>query len=132
MARAKLEPQQGMVLFAKSKKRVSAFYQATLGLRTVESETSHDLLRGAGYEIVVHAIPRKIAAGIEIAKPPAPREQAAIKPTFVVRSLAKARHAAERTGGSLEPESAIWHFRGYSVLDGMDPEGNQVQFKQRD
>jgi len=132
MARTRLEPQQGMVLFAKNKKRVSAFYRATLGLRAVESETSHDLLRGAGYEIVVHAIPPKFAAGIEITKPPAPRERAAIKPTFVVKSLAKARDAATKTGGSLQPDSAIWHFHGYSVLDGMDPEGNQVQFKQRD
>jgi hypothetical protein len=132
MARARLKPQQGMVLFAKNKKSVSAFYRATLGLKTVESEKSHDLLSGAGYEIVVHAIPRGIAAGIEITKPPAPRERAAIKPTFVVKSLAKVRDAAKKTGGSLKADSAIWHFRGYSVLDGMDPEGNQVQFKQRD
>lgn len=132
MARTKFEPQQGIVLFAKNKRRVSAFYRATLGLKAAESETSHDLLRGAGYEIVVHAIPRKFAASIEIAKPPAPREGAAIKPTFVVESLAKVRVGAKRTGGSLKPDSAIWHFRGYSVLDGMDPEGNQVQFKQRD
>ena len=132
MVRPKFEPRQGVVLFAKNKKRVSAFYRSTLGLRAVESEASHDLLRGAGYEIVVHAIPRKIAAGIEITKPPAPREGAAIKPTFVVNSLTKVRAAAKRTGGFLKPESAIWHFRGYSVLDGMDPEGNQLQFKQRD
>ena len=132
MARTKFEPQQGMVLFAKNKKRVSAFYQATLGLRPVESETSHDLLRGTTYEIVVHAIPRKIAAGIEIRNPPAARERAAVKPTFVVKSLNKVRDAAERTGGSLKPESEMWHFRGCAVLDGTDPEGNQVQFKQRD
>ena len=55
-----------MVLFAKSKRRVSAFYRSVLGLHAVESEPSHDLLRAGGCEIVVHAIPRKIAAGIEI------------------------------------------------------------------
>ena len=132
MARAKFEPQQGMVLFAKNKKRVSAFYQATLGLSVVESEASHDLLRGSTYEIVVHSIPRRIAAAIEITDPPAVRERAAIKPTFVVKSLAEVRDAAERTGGFLKPEAEIWHLRGCSVLDGADPEGNQVQFKQRD
>lgn len=132
MSRIKFEPQQGMVLFAKNKRRVSAFYQATLGLRAVESESSHDLLRGATYEIVVHAIPRKIAAVIEIMNPPAPRDRAAIKPTFVVQSLDKVRDAAGKTGGFLKPASEVWHFRGCSVLDGMDPEGNQVQFKQRD
>ncbi len=132
MARTKFEPQQGMVLFVKNKKRVSAFYQAVLGLKPAESEASHDLLRGTTYEIVVHSIPRKIAAGIEITSPPAARERAAIKPTFVVKSLSDVRAAAERTGGFLKPESEMWHIRGCSVLDGMDPEGNQVQFKQRD
>jgi hypothetical protein len=132
MARTKFDPQQGMVLFAKNKRRVSAFYQATLGLRVVESEASHDLLRGTSYEIVVHAIPRKIAASIEITDPPTARERSAIKPTFVVKSLDKVRKAAEKTGGFLKPASEAWHFRGCSVLDGMDPEGNQVQFKQSD
>jgi predicted enzyme related to lactoylglutathione lyase len=132
MPKASFTPQQGFVLFAKNKKRVSAFYQKTLGLRTVESEPSHDLLQGDGYEIVVHAIPRKIAAGIAIARPPIPRSQGAIKPTFVVRSLAAVRTAAEQTGGSLKAEAGTWHFRGCAVLDGCDPEGNQIQFKQRD
>jgi predicted enzyme related to lactoylglutathione lyase len=132
MARTKLDPQQGVVLFAKNKKRVSAFYQECLGLQAVESEPSHDLLRGDTYEIVVHAIPRKVAAGIVITAPPVPRTQAVFKPTFVVRSLAKVRVAAEKTGGCLKPESGAWHFRGCTVLDGHDPEGNQVQFKQRD
>lgn len=132
VARQKFEPQQGMVLFAKNRRRVSAFYQATLGLTVVESEATHDLLRGTTYEIVVHAIPRKVAAGIEITDPPTARERAAFKPTFVVKSLDNVRDAAEKTGGFLKPASAMWHFRGCSVLDGMDPEGNQVQFKQRD
>jgi predicted enzyme related to lactoylglutathione lyase len=132
MARTKFSPQQGVVIFAKNKKRVSAFYQACLGLKPVESEPSHDLLRGDTYEIVVHAIPRKIAVAITIATPAVPRTQGAIKPTFVVRSLVKVRVAAEATGGFLKPTSGAWHFRGCTVLDGHDPEGNHIQFKQRD
>lgn len=122
--------QQGLVVFAKSKKRVSAFYQQTLGLAMQESDATHDLLRGQGYEVVVHSIPRKIAAAITLAKPPLPREQTPFKPTFVVASLADVRRAAEATGGHLKPESGAWHFRGHTVLDGWDPEGNVVQFKQ--
>jgi hypothetical protein len=77
--------QQGLVVFAKNKKRVSAFYQQTLGLTLDESDTSHDLLRGHGYEVVVHTIPRKYAAGITIEKPPKPRDETPFKPTFVVK-----------------------------------------------
>jgi predicted enzyme related to lactoylglutathione lyase len=126
----KLKSQQGCVVFAKSKKRVSAFYQQTLGLAVEESESSHDLLRGNGYEIVVHSIPRKYAAEIKIAKPVQPRESTPIKPTFVVSDLEAVRVAATRTGGYLKPLEGAWRFRGCVVLDGWDPEGNVVQFKQ--
>ena len=126
------QTQQGLVVFAKNKKRMSWFYQATLSLRVEESETSHDLLRGNGYEVVVHAIPRKYAAAIQIAHPPAPREETPFKPTFVVASLELVRAAAAKTGGYLRPAEAAWRFRGCTVLDGWDPEGNIVQFKQRD
>ncbi len=122
--------QPGLVVFAKNKARVSAFYQQTLGLAVVESESSHDLLRGPGAEVVVHSIPRKVAAGISITTPPTLRDETPFKPTFVVPSLAQARVAAEATGGGLKPEAGAWHFRGHVVLDGHDPEGNIVQFKQ--
>ncbi len=122
--------QQGLVVFAKNKKRVSAFYQATLGLQAVESAPSHDLLRGQGCEVVVHAIPRKYAADIKLTRPPAPREDTPFKPTFVVPDLAAVRVAAVRTGGSLKAPEQAWHFRGCTVLDGCDPEGNILQFKQ--
>jgi len=117
-------------VFAKNKKRVSAFYQQALGLSVEESDTSHDLLRGHGYEVVVHTIRRKYAASISISKPPEPRQETPLKPTFVVSSLAAVRKAAEATGGHLKPEAGAWHFRGHVVLDGWDPEGNIVQFKQ--
>ncbi len=124
--------QQGLVVFAKNKERVSAFYEQTLGLEVMESDASHDLLRGHGYEVVVHTIPRKYAAGIKITKPPVPREETLFKPTFVVASLTEVRHAAEATAGYLKPEAGAWHFRGHTVIDGWDPEGNIVQFKQEE
>lgn len=122
--------QQGLVVFAKNKKRVSAFYQQTLGLEVEESDTSHNLLRGHGYEVVVHDIPRKYASSITITNPPAPREETPFKPTFLVASLAEVRQAVEATGGYLKPDTGAWRFRGLVVLDGWDPEGNIVQFKQ--
>jgi len=121
--------QQGLVVFAKNKKRVSAFYQQTLDLDLAETGTSHDLLRGHGYEVVVHTIPRKYAASMTITKPPVPRQESPFKPTFVV-SIEAVRSAAQATGGYLKPDSGAWHFRGHVVIDGWDPEGNIVQFKQ--
>jgi len=122
--------QQGLVVFAQNKKRVSAFYRQALGLEVQESDSSHDLLRGHGYEVVVHTIPRKYAAGISISKPPQSRDETPFKPSFVVPSLAAVRMAAESTGGYLKPVDDAWRFRGHVVLDGWDPEGNIVQVKQ--
>jgi len=123
---------QGVVIFAKNKAKVSAFYRSTLDLLPFEESSSHDVLRGHGLEVVVHAIPRKIAAEIKITQPPMVRENTPIKPTFVVASLEAVRAAAQATGGYLKPAEGAWHFRGATVLDGHDPEGNVVQFKQLD
>jgi predicted enzyme related to lactoylglutathione lyase len=122
--------QQGLVIFAKDVQRLAAFYRQTLQLDVFESSDSHQVLRGHGYELVIHGIPAKIAAKIQIANPPEPREQTPIKPSFVVASLAEARAAAQATGGYLKPDAKAWHFRGHTVLDGWDPEGNIVQLKQ--
>jgi predicted enzyme related to lactoylglutathione lyase len=129
-SRSKVTAQQGCVVFAKNKKKVSAFYQQTLGLAVEASDSSHDLLRGGGYEVVVHSIPRKYAATITFAKPVEPRDDTPFKPTFVVPDLDAVRAAAALTGGHLKPKEGAWHFRGCTVLDGWDPEGNIVQFKQ--
>ncbi len=123
--------QQSLVVFAKNKKRVSAFYRQTLGLTALEEQPSHDVLQGPGIELVIHAIPSKIAATIKIAKPPHVREDTPLKPSFVVKNLEAVRAAAHATGGHLKPIEAAWQIRGHTVLDGHDPEGNVVQFKQR-
>jgi len=123
--------QAGLVVFAKSVKKLSAFYIRTLGLEVLESARSHQLLRGNGYEIVVHAIPAKYAREFQIAKPPVLREDSAMKPSFVVPDLQALRLAVVATGGWLKPEEMAWTIRGHKVLDGCDPEGNILQFKQK-
>lgn len=123
-------PLQGLVIFAKNKELVSSFYQQALGLKLEESDKTHDLLAGQGHEVVVHAISKAYANSIEIASPPVPRDETPMKPTFVVEDLEVVRSAAKATGGFLKPLKQAWKFRGFVVLDGWDPEGNIVQFKQ--
>jgi len=119
-----------VVIFAKSLKKVSAFYRQTLGLAVAEEASSHVLLQGLGIELVIHAIPRKIAAQITITTPPTVREATPIKPAFLVADLEAVRAAAVATGGWLKPADGAWRIRGAIVLDGWDPEGNVVQFRQ--
>lgn len=122
--------QQSLVVFAKDKDRVAAYYRQSLDLSVVQSEPSHDLMRADGVEVIVHSIPESHAAAIVIDSPPVPREDTPFKPVFVVASLAAVRRAAEATGGHLRPDSAAWQFEGRVILDGWDPEGNIVQFQQ--
>ena len=120
---------QALVIFAKNKKRVSTFYQQALGLDVVENESSHDLLRGNGIELVIHSIPQRIAREIQISKPPQLRENTPLKPAFLVNDLDALREAVTRTGGWLKARDQAWTIRGATVLDGCDPEGNIVQFR---
>lgn len=121
-----------LVIYAKDKGRVSAFYRQTLDLIAIEEQSTHDLLRGPGIELVIHAIPREYASQISIANPPQVRSDTPLKPAFFVKSLEAVRLAAQRTGGSLDPAERSWHYNGAVNLDGCDPEGNVVQFRQHD
>ena len=118
------------VIFAKDIEAVSLFYQAVLNMEVSESEQTHRVLSGGSTELVIHAIPKKIADNITITKPPEPRAAAAIKPAFEVDSLEQVRIACEKTNGGLKPVTQAWDIRGAKVLDGWDPEGNIIQFKQ--
>lgn len=122
--------ENGFVIFAKNIQSMSRFYQATLNLEVSVAEKSHEVLSNGSIELVIHGIPKKIADSIKITNPPEHRENTAIKPAFVVASLDKVRLACTDTGGGLNPVNSIWDIRGAKVLDGWDPEGNIIQFKQ--
>ena len=122
----------GCVIFAKDVDAMSAFYQSVLSMELTEAAKSHHVLSNNSIELVIHAIPKKIAASITIDTPPELRAASAVKPAFVVASLDAVREAMAKTNGGLKPTSAIWDIRGAKVLDGWDPEGNVIQFKQFD
>jgi predicted enzyme related to lactoylglutathione lyase len=132
MAKQIHSPYQSLCVFAKKIEKVSLFYQQALGLKVEVSDKSHDLLVGQNYEVVVHAISKAYAQSIEIESPPKRRDDVALKPTFVVDDLEVVRAAAKTNGGYLKPIKQAWRIRGYIVLDGTDPEGNVIQFKQVD
>jgi predicted enzyme related to lactoylglutathione lyase len=121
----------GLVIFASDKAKVSLFYQQVLGMQVVESFATHDLLCREGLEVVVHAIPQSYAGDTDVKNPPEPRSDTPIKPIFTVPDLQRTYLLANEVGGFLKPLNEAWQYRGYLVLDGCDPEGNVVQFRQR-
>jgi hypothetical protein len=125
-----MAPKAGAVLYAKDIDKVTAFYSAVAGLAVTSSENDHVVLESPSFQLVVVAIPEKIALEIEISSSPVRRENTAIKVVFFVSSISAARAAAIDFDGQLNPSEQEWTFQGHRVCDGFDPEGNVVQFRE--
>jgi len=119
------------VLYAKNTELVSAFYEQVAGLVITESSANFKVLASARFELTVVLIPPAIAATITILTPPIRREDTPIKLVFLVASIAIARATAARCGGALNPAEHEWQFRGFTVCDGHDPEGNVLQVREQ-
>jgi predicted enzyme related to lactoylglutathione lyase len=124
-------PRAGAVLYAKDMRRVAAFYSAVLGLAGKDGDDGHVRLESAAFQLVVLQIPNPIASAIEIAVPPVRRSNAAVKLVFFVPSIAVARASAEAWGGVMSGADQEWSFEGSTVCDGLDPEGNVIQLRER-
>ena len=116
------------MLYAKDMNRVAAFYVAVLGVQPVDRDEKHVVLESGGFQLVILRVPREIASTIVIAVPPVRRSEAAIKLVFFVPSISRLRGVAEAHGGVMEPAEQEWSFNGITVCDGLDPEGNVIQF----
>lgn len=120
----------GCVIFAKNVNEMSQFYQSVLNLALSAADDSHHVLSNNDLELVVHAIPKEIAQNIQIESPPTLRSNTAMKPVYSVESLEAVRYACDNSNGGLKPATDAFEIRGATVLDGWDPEGNVIQFKQ--
>jgi len=95
------------VLFVKDLRAVATFYSTALGMRVVTSDEHHWLLDCAGFELVVHKIPKHIADTIVLERPPTPRVSGAIR------------------GGKIDNKPPEWADPNAQFFLGYDPEGNQ-------
>ncbi|MCC6302231.1 MAG: glyoxalase/bleomycin resistance/dioxygenase family protein [Gammaproteobacteria bacterium] len=112
----------GTLIYAKDPERLSVFYQGLLGMRRLHADAEHHVIESADMQLIIHAIPPQIAATIDIASPPEPRAEQAIKLFFTVPSLTGAATVADALGGALfGPEYAG---PGFRARNGYDPEGN--------
>lgn len=119
----------GAVIFAKHVVRLVRFYEALVPMTIVGTDHGAVILESDTLQLVIHPIPRAIAAQIDIAAPPVPRSDSAVKLVFAVDSLARVREQAAGFDGSLKDAAAEFVARGFRACDGHDPEGNIVQFR---
>jgi len=116
----------GAVVFAASPKQLAEFYAVTTGLPVIHADEEHVVLASGSFELVIH----QMHGGTPVQGPPTPRRDTAIKPFFVVASLAVVREKAAAMGGRLEPVQKEWSARGFRACEAVDPEGNVIQFRE--
>ena len=66
----------GALLYASAPERLAGFYEQVLSMNRVHVSGELVVLESPDFQLVVHAIPRKLAAP---ASPRAPREQTAVR-----------------------------------------------------
>ena len=119
-----------LVIFAVNVKALASFYEAVLGLSPAPQagDTKKDVrLGGKGVELLIHSIPPRIAKTIVIKSPPVPRDIAAMKPVFDVKSLVKAEEQVALRGGVVT--KVTFTLNGMTRRDVVDPEGNVIQLR---
>jgi catechol 2,3-dioxygenase-like lactoylglutathione lyase family enzyme len=125
-------PKTGFVIYAKDKERLADFYTRTIGMVAVEDGDDFVVLESSSTQLVIRNLPPDMAAKVTVDTPPVARTNAAIKPSFVVKSLRLACEAAIAAGGNAKSVDTLVSFLDHNVIDGCDPEGNVIQFRQLD
>jgi predicted enzyme related to lactoylglutathione lyase len=120
-----------MVLYAKDLASMQEFYQGVFHLGVEQSELDHVVLGSSTFQLVIVQVPASIASTIHIADPPVRRAHTPVKLVFDVESISAARGTVLNLRGGIDPTETEWTFQGHCVCDGYDPEGNVVQFQQR-
>ena len=120
----------GAVIFAKDVGAVARFYEGVVPMTVLVEEDGAVRLENETVQLVIHALPKAVAAQIEISVPPKIREQSAIKPVFAVDSLERVRGVVSALGGGMNPASSAFIWAGFRACDGHDHEGNQIQFRE--
>ena len=79
------------VLFAKDLEGLTAFYAGALGMTQSFADADHAVLHCGGFELIVHRIPKHIAATIAIKQPPERRVGSAVRLDYPVASIEASR-----------------------------------------
>jgi predicted enzyme related to lactoylglutathione lyase len=120
------------VLYVKSLGLMTAFYKRCLGMSVAESaEGDFAVLVGAGWELSLVSVPPAVAAAIVVSDPPERRANTPVKLVFEVAGIEGLRPVVTGAGGLIDPAGTVRDFRGYRMVDAIDPEGNVVQLRER-
>ena len=124
-------PKPGVLLYVKNLEQVARFYERLLTLAVSRTEEDHIVLESEACQLILHRLPPYIAESIVIQSSPEVREGTPVKWLLPVPSIADARLLASSLGGQVWPVEREWEFMDMRVCDGIDPEGNVFQLRQK-
>lgn len=121
----------GAVIYTADIDRLLAFYVTVLGFREAERKSDYVVLEANAFQLVLLRTEEAAGLSPKLGAEPSPRRSgAAIKPVFLVSSIAAARAAAPDFGGRLNSSRHEWRFGAHRVCDGLDPDGNVIQLRE--
>lgn len=111
------------MIYVKDFPRMREFYSALLGVAPHNKEWTETWAEYSTGEAAfsLHAIPAQIAESIEIATPPAMREEVPVKLTFESADLSELRARVKAIGGDIVVRPWQVEEREFDIVD---PEGN--------
>ena len=115
-----------IVLFVNDKEKMSTFYTSLLGSKIVTSTKDFAKLESPELQLLIHGIPAEHQE--PLSEPPVAREECVWKPIFKVDSIERIREEISALGGSLADSSTEWMLDSRKYCNGIDPEGNIIQF----
>jgi predicted enzyme related to lactoylglutathione lyase len=124
------QPKPSAVIFAKDITALAHFYAEVVGMKEAYRDKDHIVLDAEVFQLVIHGIPKKVAAQVQITVPPQVRENTPIKVCLPVDSIEQARLRAAALGGQVGAKGKEWEARGFRACDGFDPEGNVFQVRE--
>lgn len=124
------QPKPSAVIFAKDIAMLARFYAEVVEMTQAYSDKDHIVLDADAFQLVIHGIPKKVAAQVQISVPPQVRENTPIKICLPVDSIEQARLRAAALGGQVGAKGKEWEARGFRACDGFDPEGNVFQVRE--
>ncbi len=114
------------VLFVEGLTRSANFYAALLGGELSGQSATFVRVSTDANEVLLHQIPGAIP---DESYPI--REDAAMKPVYVVGSIDAARAAVAQLGGRVYDASTVATYGNVHYCDAVDPEGNVIQLAER-
>lgn len=115
------------VLFARDLESLATFYGHVLDAGVARRDAGVIELDVGSGRLILHAMPPHLVDATQGGQPPARRTNVAIKLSFGVASIARARELAATLGGSFDAIEREFTYAGRRYVDGTDPEGNVIQ-----